>query len=352
MLPFYLFLFVLLIGASLIRKRLGDKAMFIYAWIVIVLFCGGIDGSLQGGDITNYYNHVVTARFFSYHGYLDLSPFEKGYSAYNWVISHLFSDPQAFMFIHFGIVTALFLYFIYYNSRDKYIALVTYICLGSFLFYFTAFRQAIACAICLYGVVKLQKRKYIRAILCFIVAILFHRTAMVFLPLVFIRKINVSRRNMVLFAILYTVSVLLLERIVGFANETFGTEYGNSSKAVTGVLINILMFALLYYLMYKKIRSDSWLTSNMMNTGFNVIVLMAIASGSVYMMRFYAQVIERVAFYFWPAICGTWAYILDEKNINARYRLHPYYRLFFILFSIILVIIRFKHTFGRVYLIY
>lgn len=351
---FYIFIIILFAGVFLINSsgnfQNRNKAMLIYAWIVIVFFCGGIDGIKQGGDITNYYNHILRAKQLSFPAYVATSSFERGYLLVVWLLSTYLPHPQIYLYLQYGFTTAVFLYFIYKNTTDCFSGLVFFICVGGFSFYMTAFRQGIAAAICLLTIMQRQKGKTIKAVILMLIATQFHQTSIVFLPFLMVSKIPLSKKSIRWFLILAVSVTLSLNKIVGFANERFDMSYGNGTGGTVGALINFAIFLFFLYELYKVARRPhSLFKASVEEKSLSVVVYMALASIALYAMRFAVAALERVAFYFFPAICPLWGYVMYEK-LDAHGRLRNSEIIAVVL--IILLCVRFLHTFGSMELIY
>lgn len=351
---FYIFIFTLFMGSYLIGKsrnfRNPSKAMMIYAWIVIVFFCGGIDALQQGGDITNYYNHVLRANQQSFAAYAATSSFEQGYLLIVWLLSSYLPNPQIYMYLQYGFTTAVFLYFIYKNTPDCFSGLVFFVCIGGFTFYMTAYRQGIAAAICLLGILQLQKGRTIRALLLMLIATQFHQTAIVFIPFILVYKIPLSKKSILWFTVLAITVISSLEKIVGFANEQFDMGYNNGVNGSVGSLINFMIFLFFLYELYKTTYNPhSIFIESIEKRSLSVVVYMALASILLYAMRFAVLALERVAFYFIPALCPLWGYVMYER-LDAYGRQKNSELIALIL--IVLLCVRFSHTFGGMNLIY
>lgn len=351
---FYIFVFTLFIGSYLIGKlgnfRNPNKAMMIYAWIVIVFFCGGIDALQQGGDIMNYYNHVLRANQFDFSEYTAVSSFERGYLLVVWLLSKYLPYPQIYMYLQYAFTTAVFLYFIYKNTPDCFSGLVFFACVGGFTFYMTAFRQGIAAAICILAIMQLQKGSKWKSLILILLATQFHQTSIVFLPILLVYRAKLTKKNILLFTIFSIITFFSLEKIVGFANEKFDMKYGNGVGGTLGASINFIIFLFLLYEIYILSRSsNSIFIKYMYGKSLNVIVYMALSCISLYAMRFDVLAMERVAFYFIPALCPLWGYVMyeriDDKGLLKNSEIIS-------LILIILMCVRFSHTFGGMELIY
>lgn len=351
---FYIFAATLFAGVFLINKsgnfQNRNKALMIYAWGVIVFFCGGIDAIKQGGDVTNYYNHILRAKQLSFPAYAATSTFEWGYLLVVWLLSTCLPHPQLYLYLQYGFTMGVFLYFIYKNTTDCFSSLVFFVCVGGFTFYLTALRQGIATAICLLAIMQQQKGKSVKALILMLLATQFHQTSIVFLPFLLVSKIPLSGKSIRWFLVLAVAVTLSLDRIVGLANERFDMGYSKAAGGSLGALINLTIFLFFLYELYILARRpSSLLKEGIEEKSLSVVVYMSLASVALYAMRFVVLALERVAFYFIPALCPLWGYVMYEK-LDAHGRLKNSDVIAVVL--IVLLLVRFDHTFGAMELIY
>ena len=357
MFNFILFLFILFFGTFLISNtdtfKNPKKAMLIYSFVVITLFLGGIDARLQGGDVSSYYAHYFEARGLSFAEYSKLTSFEVGYKIFTWIVANTIPYPQVFMYLQYAFINLVFLIFIYKNTCDYFVSLVAYICLGQFLFYFTALRQGIACAISLIAIMQMQKGKTVKPILLILLANLFHQTALVFLPVFFIRKMKLDFHSILLFSVAATTVSYFFESFVKIANDRFDMKYENAAGYTAfGAIINIAIYiALLFLFNICYQTADETQKRNLQKQ--NYTLFMSVTGFLLYLMRFRVLALERVSFYYLPALAPLSSYCVNEEVIGdkiSKFSLHL--KTFFILLSLVLVIFRVKHTFDGIHLIY
>lgn len=106
--------------------------------------------------------------------------YEIGYRILMKIAASVSSDPAWIIIV----TSAIFMFFSYVfikaNCKDYFLAVILFISVGTYLFAFNCIRQSLAGAICLVGWSLFQKRKYIKAALLFVLAVLFHTTAVIF----------------------------------------------------------------------------------------------------------------------------------------------------------------------------
>lgn len=331
----YSILLLIIIGGMLLIDTLPNcknkaKKQLVFAGLVITVFWGSVDAVKFSTDILSYYNNAIAAANTSFNNFLNISPFEKGYAAFIWLVTHIFKTPQALLLVQTVIVTFSIFRFIYRNSKDVIISVISYLCLGCFGMFSYAYRQAFAIAICLFALEAIQKKKRILAIIIILFASLFHQTAIIFLPVLLIYGKKLNQKNILLFSGIMILVALTLSYTLPYANEFFEMNYGSSTNkySTIGGIINLFIFALSFILLWAKYRHTP---KNFRETEFNnlhIFVFLGIIGFVLYTCRFYALAMERVAYYFLPAFCILFA---DGLTTHTKKRLPDLFMLFLIL---------------------
>ena len=97
------------------------------------------------------------------------------------------------------------LWYIYRNAENVFFAVVVYVCMGSWQFFLTAFRQSIAICICFVALELMKKRKTssdIAALLTIALAATIHTTAWFFLIAFVLRNLKLGKGFVVFCAII------------------------------------------------------------------------------------------------------------------------------------------------------
>lgn len=346
MLTYAIFLLVIFGGMLLFEVKPTKNTrrnQLIFAWLVIVLFWGSVDARDFGTDISVYYEHACRVLHMDYSQYLNSTPFESGYASFIWICSNIFKSPQALLFIQYGFVTFSVFRFIYRNSKDVFLSVVAYICVGSFGIFLYAFRQALAIAICLFALEFIQKRKYFWAVVLILFAALFHQTAIVFLPIIFLNGKKANQKTILSFSVIMLIIAFTLNYTLPQANELFEMDYGQSgSYSALGGIISIAVYCIAFILLLAKYRKAPNELKEKEFNNLSLIVLLAIVAFVIYICRFYALALERVAHYFLPAFCIIFAEGLTNHN-NKRI---PDFTFFFFILSIVLFLYRSQTSLG------
>lgn len=346
MLTYAIFLLVIFGGMLLFEVKPNKNThrnQLIFAWLVIVLFWGSVDARDFGTDISVYYQHATRVLRLTYAQYLDNTPFEPGYATLIWLSSNIFKSPQALLFIQYSFVTFSVFRFIYRNSKDIFISVVAYLCLGSFGMFLYALRQAFAVAICLFALEAIQKKKRILAIIIILFACLFHQTAIVFLPVIFLYGKKLNQKNIFIFSSIMLVISLTLNYTLPQANELFNMEYGTRGAGpAIGGIISIIVNAIAFILIVAKYQKVPYDLKEETFNKISLITFISIAAFVIYLCRFYALALERVAHYFLPAFSILFA---EGLNTHEKKRI-PAFTFFFVILSVILFLYRSNTSLG------
>lgn len=338
MFPFFIFILILVVGTSQIfnsgRNGSSKQRALIFAWIVITIFCGSNDAMNFGGDISVYFGHAYRANQLSLETYMRLNPFEPGFCVYLWSIVHLFNEPQVFLFIQYGIVNGIILYFISKYADNPVYGVIGYVCLGGFGFYFTAMRQAMAMAICMIGLMQMLKGHWFRACAWILIATTFHMTAIVFIPALFINKLKIKQNNILLTIICCIGISLFMGPLVNIGNEYMGETYGQAEyqfKSFTGPTISIVTMLVSIWLF---IRNRNQGIKRRFDSLFFYATIICL---TLYLMRFEVLAMERVAFYYYP-IAGIG--LSNAVNRYSNTTKMPSINTWYAILAIVLFIVR------------
>lgn len=345
----YAILLLILFGGMFLIDTTNNKNkirnQLIYAGIVITLFWGSVDAVKFSTDVFNYYRNASNAIGTNFESYIINSPLEVGYAAFIWIVTNTFKTPQALLFVQTAFVTFSVFRFFYRNSKDVITSVIAYICLGCFGMFSYAYRQAFAIAICLFAFECIQKKKYVLSIILILFATLFHQTAIIFLPVIFIQNIKSSKRNILLFSAFMISIALMLDTLLPKANEFFEMNYGKNESEFSNIggIINIIIFLIGFFFIYIKYRHSPTNNKNNEFKNLSPIIFLCIIGFVLYACRFYTLAMERVAYYFLPAFCILFA----EGLTNYNKKRIPDLFLLFMLLSVCLFLYRSTNSLGN-----
>lgn len=114
--------------------------------------------------------------------------FEPGYRLYNKILSYIFGSAQIITIANSCLIMGLLYILIRKSSKNYYLSIWLYVTLGIFQTDMNVARNAIAIFICYLAINRIKEKKVLKYMSLIILASLFHKTALVFIPLYFILK--------------------------------------------------------------------------------------------------------------------------------------------------------------------
>ena len=164
-------------------------------------------------DMINYIN------MFHYIGNIPLGDltnidWEYGYVLFNKIISTITLNDRWLI----GIVSFITLIgqyiFIKRYSKNYLITLILFIGLNFFNYHYILFRQEMALTIVLFSIRYIEKQKLIKFVMCIIIALFFHQSALIFLLMLIAFKIPCTKKIRLYFIPIFGI-VFILRNILG-----------------------------------------------------------------------------------------------------------------------------------------
>ena len=263
--------------------------------IVLILFIGLRSRFVGSEDSFNYFNAMKRALLHeSWQDYYDPDYVEGGFQFFVYTLSRIFNHPQYLFVVTGAIYIVAVCYCIYKNSDNVVLSLVMYITLGIMQFQMQGMRQAIAMAICMVSFEFVKKKKIIPFALLVILAMQFHRTAVVIAAIYIVSMLAYNVWSILLLAACSGVVFAYTEQLMIFANDVFETDYAQTKQAsgliATAIYVLIIVFAMVFYRKELQQKKDKTASTIMF------ITILGLVS---YVMRYFgAGISERISFYF------------------------------------------------------
>ena len=217
---------------------------------------------------------------------------EIGFYTFAWVVAKIFYYPQYLILFSAAITTVCVLRFIRLYSKDCEISVTMYICLGLLTFNMNGMRQALAMSICLIAYDFIVKKKPISFVLTILVAMTFHKTAIIFLPFYLIAYVKYNFWHVSIFMGIIALFYSLSNVLVKVFDDAMDKSYAASESAEGGgvVVVAIYICILLLAVMYRKsLDSDT----------ARKCFFMTITGFILYCARYFSNAIyERMSYYF------------------------------------------------------
>lgn len=240
---------------------------------------------------------------------------ECAFHLFCYLLSKISDNAQFLLLVTSAINVLSVLFFIKNNSKNTEVSTIGYICLGSFTFAMNGMRQALAMSICLLSFEFVKKKKFIPFLLTVILAMLFHKTAFIFLVVYFVHNIRWNRFNITVLPILLTAFVFFADEITVIFDEATGKEYADSESFSSGGIVTILIYLLCIGLTLLKPKT---LKNNNIRTAF----ILSLFGLFLYLARYFViDIFERVSYYFFFFILMLLSSIVDESENRNLMRL-------------------------------
>jgi len=224
---------------------------------------------------------------------------EIGFLLYEKIIS-VFTDNYTIYFI----ITAIILFgvlgrFAYKYAGNPYVFLFLFVALGTFQFYLTGLRQALAITTCLLAFDFIVSKKLWKFILTVIVAQFFHKSAIVFLiayPLCNLQKIS---NSIVMYGATTAGFAMSFATFNEFVNDLLGYDYGIEETGNGEIFLTLILIFTVYALFnINRIKNETKLYQPLMHMSFITVML--------WFLRLISRAMERPSFYF---IIGFYAFV-------------------------------------------
>lgn len=211
-----------------------------------------------GIDFSNYRSTFnLVSRTSNFNELISLSQgsgMEIGYIYLNKLVSLGTAESQWI----FVVTSFVILYFVFItvknNSSITWLSIYMF-AVESYIASLNIQRQFIAVGICFYSYKFIKKREFIKFLILSLVASLFHRSALIFLPLYFILNIKLNIKNIILVLLTGVVFNIMFEFIISIIQVFFYSNYVGFAFGVKRGNINNVIIASIYFVIamyYKK----------------------------------------------------------------------------------------------------
>ena len=244
-----LFYWLILLVTDKSQKMTRGKLFFAILPLYLIMALKSVS---VGCDTISYYNRYIgAADMFT----VEIAITEQGY---NW-LSYFFHDILDVPFyVYYAAVSLIICFvlalFIKHFSTNIYLSLYFYMTIGLFTMSMSGLRQMLAISICMLPVIWAKKRedngienrkhkvwRLIVSVLLVFWAYSFHNSAIIFLPILFLLQLRLSRRQTIIIMVIgIAASLLLRNALVSFMGN-FVTEKYEKYSLTGSYAMNTLM---------------------------------------------------------------------------------------------------------------
>ncbi|MBQ7037056.1 MAG: EpsG family protein [Clostridia bacterium] len=226
------------------------KLYFILVSIAMILVIG-LRGVLVGRDTLHYYYSYASLQRIGILQVLRAQDVtEKGYMLFE-VLSHrLHLGFAGYNLLYASFNISIISYIIYKKSRMPWLSYFIYICFEFFILDLTMMRQTLAISIVALAI-TLDKNEtfldFLKFALCVFIAQTFHQSAIIALPLWFLKKLPLNNIGVVATLFVILLGYLMRTQIAGLIGELAGdvsekyTKYGELEEGTAGMRLYLMV---------------------------------------------------------------------------------------------------------------
>lgn len=228
------FLFVYILTKKWnISAKIRKNVQVVSCFFLLFIFFGFRDIGILN-DTAHYYEHFqknicyadfVKSKIWEYDSY---DRFEAGYLIYENIVGHLWNNPYAIIMISSWIITVTWIYFV--KDENVPVALIFFVIMvsGIINIHYSGIRQGLAVCIFFLAFKQFyQKNKLFYFTLACIFAYTFHSSALVLFLIIFLRNLQLNKKNIRAFLVgfvLLAFSLNYIFEILGFSGSIYYTE--------------------------------------------------------------------------------------------------------------------------------
>ena len=245
---------------NLSSKRLVRKEFYVFFWGVIFFSLYALKGNEVGSDYPTYLNYFMQMQpgdwsILSFDKATFFPDFEKGYMFLTQIMANVSQTDICFALTMAFIMSVLPLIVINKYAKPVWMGIFLFFALSLYTNSFSMLRQNIAMYICWLSIPYIINRSFWKFLLVVFAAFLFHKTAVVFLPIYFLYNYKFTFWYYIFaFAGVVVLYILLLPLMELITEMLSMNDYLDAD--VSGGYIFLLFIAFCYFFCAYVLRND------------------------------------------------------------------------------------------------
>ncbi len=240
-------------GRLFIAERQIMYKLFAFLSFIPLTFIMGVRYNV-GTDYGSYYRF-----FYSMPKYV-----ESGYRLLNEILKKFTSDPQSIFIVSAIIICGSYYFIIYKESISPVYSILLFVLCKDYFIAMNGMRQYIATAIMILALPYMKEKKVIKSLPFFIIAFLFHKSVVIFIPLYILYNVNIPPlRSGIIVIVIYLLSFTIRGFILpylarfGFYSNYFTNSYANKTENFNwAYMLIFLSFFLLLAYEYESVKNS------------------------------------------------------------------------------------------------
>lgn len=314
---FCLVIYSLLTSFILRTSLKSRKVIYLFVNILPMIFIACLRDNVVGTDLLMYigfYNNVID----DFDDYVNVYHIEYGYVSLNYIVNFLTMGSETLLLFVIAFITySSIMYSFRDSSKNILISLLIFQCMAMYCTSFNLMKQYIAVAIICVSYSFLIKEKYGWSLLFCFIGSFFHRSCLIYLPLIAVYK-GLKNFKMYYFfsgsVVVASVAGLIgYEFLVSFIPKYqalyVDSSYGAGRSLSASFFLGIIALVYLMYVNFKikcfNIHFDKIREFN------NILILIY---GLVWILSYKVFIIHRLAPYFEAMLCFAIPYAIEKQK--------------------------------------
>lgn len=315
-----IYILIILILLLLYRSELTKDTKIAFTLILLIFISGFRDGV---GTDYNMYKDI----FYNIHHIENIyaGGVEIGFELINKIAYGIYENHVLLFLITSIIIIGLTIKNICDYSKFYSYSVILFIMMGYYHSSFNGVRQHLAMAIGMFALRYILKKDFIKYLICIIIAMMFHKTALILLPIYFIINIKLSKKHyyisLGLAIIVGLSSDIIIYQILPIISPYYFNKYVDTiylSNGIGGItnVIHITMFIIIAGLTIKNLEKMTKIDKTVnvfLNFSIIGIVLVMLGTQSLLLFRLSLYFTE----YFIFLIPVLLKYLKEEKLASS-----------------------------------
>lgn len=285
----------------LTSKLFGKKNKFyLILSMPILALMVGFRNLAVGNDTWEYVRLFKDIQNYQFLDLLDNNRYESGYLLFNKIISLFFLNPIYLLLICSLITYSAYYFFIVKYSKNFGFSILLFVLMGYFGQTMNTIRLQLATVILIFGFNFLVKNKTIKFVCACILAFFFHKTAIIFLLALPLKKVKLTRKKILIICFVTLIIFLYFDPIFQVVGEYI--EYYRSYENTVYLDGNIRIASILKLCLSLSISIFIYICYKTNKEGFDVSdkLMMKLVFFSVFILVISLKfpILDRVADYF------------------------------------------------------